>query len=169
MRSLRITHAAMFAVALTTTGSLVVLAQDADPKAPRAVLGWALDETHFADGENGEVDGVLQRRGSTYTYRFESDDPRLSGTAVWTGSGDRYQGDPGFEVQTATWSLENPDGLWAGQGTGIQGPGLAESDVIVLTGSGAYDGLSAYLMMDWGYGGGRFRGAVFPGEMPPLP
>ena len=35
--------------------------------------------------------------------------------------------------------------------------------------TGGYEGLTAHLVMDWGLGGGRFRGAIFPGEMPPLP
>ena len=47
-------------------------AQDIDSKAPAAVLGWVLDETHVADGNAEEVDGTLQRRGPSYS-------PRLAG------------------------------------------------------------------------------------------
>jgi hypothetical protein len=44
-----------------------------------------------------------------------------------------------------------------------------DTDTIVLTGSGAYDGLSAYLVMTWTRAGGSFREAIFPGGMPSAP
>ena len=110
-----------------------------------------------------------QRCELQYSCRFAADDRPLAGTALWTGNGDRFDADPGFEVQAATWELGNEIGGWSGEATGIEGPGLGESDIIILTGTDGYEGPTAYLIVDWGCGGGRFRGAVFPGQKPPLP
>ena len=41
--------------------------------------------------------------------------------------------------------------------------------VRVLTGEGAYDGLSAYLVTDFTETPPMVQGAVFAGEMPPAP
>jgi len=169
MRPLRSSIVTVLLLALATVPTTGVAAQGEASREPSAVLGWALDETHVWDGTSKEVDGVLQRRGPQYSYTWTADDPRLSGEALWTGSGDRYRASPTFEVQTATWELVNDDGRWVGESVGLQGPGLGESDTITLTGEGAYEGLGAIVIMDWGLGGGRFRGAIFPGEMPPLP
>ena len=40
---------------------------------------------------------------------------------------------------------------------------------MILTGEGAYAGLTAYLNLDWGTPGRPFRGIIFPGEMPEPP
>jgi hypothetical protein len=144
-------------------------AQEDDSLAPAAVLGWALDETYYAEGESGEVDGMFVRDSVGYTYTFASTDPRLSGDALWIGSGHRFPTNPMFEVQSATWEITTADGAWSGTSTALVGNGLGDTDTIVLTGSGAYQGLMAYLVMNWTRAGGSFRGAIFPGGMPPVP
>lgn len=43
-------------------------------------------------------------------------------------------------------------------------------ETVVLTGEGGYDGLSAYLVADWNpESGADIQGAIFAGEMPPVP
>jgi len=160
--------AVVSAVVLLLASSSPVVAQDVDMH-PAAVLGWALNEAHVADGASEEVDSVLQRRGPQYSYDWVATDPRLVGHAVWTGNGNRFRSDPFFEVQRSNWEVSGEGGSWIGEGTGLQGAGLGEQDAIILTGQGAYEGLTAYLVLDWSLGGGRFRGAIFPGEMPPQP
>ena len=169
MRSTRTVSSAVLAIAMVVGIGIGSAAQDGDPMAPAAVQGWVFDEAHVADGTSEEVDGVLVRRGPQYSYRFVSGDPRLSGTALWTGNGNRFRAEPLFEVQRVTWEITNEGGRWFGPGSAIRGQGFGETNTIELTGDGDYAGLSAYLIMDFGLGGGRFRGAIFPGEMPPLP
>jgi hypothetical protein len=159
----------ILAVALVAGAAVGTVAQDSDAAAPSAVLGWVLDETHVADGSSEEIDGVLQRRGPSYSYEFRSEDPRIAGRAVWTGNGDRYQAEPMFEIQSTTWEIVNDGGRWFGPGRSIRGQGFGETNFMELTGEGDYEGLSAFLILDFGLGGGRFRGAIFPGEMPPTP
>jgi hypothetical protein len=74
-----------------------------------------------------------------------------------------------FEVQSSTWEVTNDSGGWEGTSTAIVGNGLGDTDTIVLTGTGDYEGLTAYLLMSFSRAGGNFRGAIFPGEMPPVP
>ena len=40
---------------------------------------------------------------------------------------------------------------------------------MILTGEGAYAGLTAYLNLDWAQIGRPFTGIIFPGEMPEPP
>jgi hypothetical protein len=44
-----------------------------------------------------------------------------------------------------------------------------DRDKVILSGDGAYEGLSAYLLIDWSSTPADFIGAIFPGEMPPFP
>ena len=157
------------AIALVSNLAVVAVAQEDDLLAPAAVLGWALDETLLAEGESGEQDGMFVRDSVSYTYRFEATDPRLSGDAIWTGSGHRFPTNPMFEVQSATWQITNGNGSWSGTSTALVGNGLGDTDTIVLTGSGDYEGLTAYLVTTWTRAGASFRGAIFPGGMPPMP
>ena len=74
------------------------------------------------------------------------------------------------EVQRATWELSNEGGRWIGVGTALRGTGLGDTNVVTLRGEDGYAGLSAHVIIEFGLaGGGRLRGAIFPGEMPPQP
>jgi hypothetical protein len=46
---------------------------------------------------------------------------------------------------------------------------LDPKETMILTGEGAYAGLTAYLLLDWGTIGRPFTGIIFPGEMPEPP
>jgi hypothetical protein len=165
MGSLRFTASLSLTVALVAASGLGAAAQGD----PAAVLGWALDETHYADGESGDQDGKWVRKGVAYSYRFDATDDRLDGQAIWTGHGHRYPTEPMFEVQTNTWEVTNDEGGWSGMSTAVVGNGLGDTEAAILEGSGAYEGLTAYLVMTWTRAGGNFRGAIFPGEMPEVP
>jgi len=169
MRMLRAITALALALTTASVASSATLAQDDDPMAPAAVLGWVLDETHHADGESGEQDGKWVRRGVAYAYDFDATDDRLDGEAIWTGHGYRYPTEPMFEVQSNTWVVTNAEGGWSGTSTAVVGNGLGDSEAAILEGSGAYEGLTAYLVMTWSRAGGNFRGAIFPGVMPETP
>ena len=56
---------------------------------------------------------------------------------------------------------------WSGAGPliGYTGEGVAFRAQALLTGDGAYEGLSALLDFD----GDRFAGLVFKGDLPPMP
>ena len=69
-------------------------------------------------------------------------------------------------MEAQSLSLTNDGGRWTGSGTAIQA-GETWAMTAVLTGQGAYDGLTAYVTVDW-YAG-TLVGAIFPGPMPSAP
>jgi len=78
--------------------------------------------------------------------------------------------------EAAAWYIENVDGSWSGQGTalvhgggGIPRDEATNLDTVVLTGAGAYEGLTAYVLADWTEDPVAVEGVVFPGEAPPFP
>jgi len=168
MRTIRtlITLSMVLAVGLSTAS--IALAQT-DPKAPASFVGWVLDESHVDSGTAEDLGSVLERRDLAYSYDFDSSDPRMSGTGLWMGNGDRYRAEPLFELQTARWVITNDEGSWEGIGTGLRGTGGGDNSTLVLEGTGAYDGMSAYLGIDWNLGGGTIQGAIFPGTIPDAP
>ena len=169
MESARKLSSSVLAIVMVAGIAAGAAAQEDDPLAPAAVLGWALDESHYADGTSGQVGDRYVREGVGHSYRFEGSDPRLDGAAIWIGHGYRFPTEPMFEVQSSTWEVTNDQGGWTGSSSAIIGNGLGDTDTVVLTGHGAYAGLTAYLVMTWSRSGANYRGAIFPGEMPPLP
>jgi hypothetical protein len=74
-----------------------------------------------------------------------------------------------MEVQSATYEVVNDGGRWLGTSTALKLPDLGSKDVAMLQGEGDYEGLTAYVTMDWAADPPVLRAAIFPGEMPPLP
>jgi len=103
------------------------------------------------------------------------DDPRLGGTLwqLWNHAsigGPKYRADG--EVMSGTVELVNDDGSWVGTMRGyiFHVPMRTHYRQLELTGTGAYEGLSA-LAYAVGPGGGahEFEGFVFPGGLPEYP
>jgi hypothetical protein len=125
------------------------------------------------------VDGVLEVRGVIAEGdRFEMDDPRLTGTVTVAVNVDVHKESDFTDVVAGSLALriENEAGSWSGQGTGVShgGGGIPQEEALnldtwLLTGAGAYEGLSAYLIVDGTEDPATVEGAIFAGEMPPFP
>jgi hypothetical protein len=72
--------------------------------------------------------------------------------------------------------LEGPEGMWTGPAFGLGEDGTdggpeVHDMVMILSGEGAYDGLSA--MFTWEFRAPRgkptYTGYIFDGELPPMP
>lgn len=122
--------------------------------------------------------GVEYLRGLEREGPIEATDPRLTGSLVRVLNADTYQVSPTEDVmvQTDLWRIETEQGTWLGESTGLSHFGeiadeaATEIGTVVLTGDGAYEGLSAYLFVDWAPEvGADVQGAIFAGEMPPAP
>ncbi|MEA2025701.1 MAG: hypothetical protein U9O18_03320 [Chloroflexota bacterium] len=74
-----------------------------------------------------------------------------------------------LEVQSTWYTVENENGTWNGHATGIVFPDGSNTDTITLSGDGAYDGLTAYLLVDCTPAVPEVRGVIFPGAMPEAP
>jgi hypothetical protein len=168
VRTLRLYLVGM--VILVLLGGLggAVAAQD-DPMAPAMVTGTATMLSHDPPLVSVPV-GAIVSVGVGFTHRWEASDPRLSGTSTYTGSWLEY---PSAElgVDATTRVVENDEGRWVGTSTALTGPDISTGTVI-LRGEGAYEGLTAYVLMDWHpllTPQATFTAAIFPGEMPPFP
>jgi hypothetical protein len=117
--------------------------------------------------------GVTRTRGDRWTERdITMSDPRLSGTLSLISNADTYrQAETEYmTVFSGTIRIENEAGAWEGVNSGISRGSHTQStvsDTVVLAGSGAYEGLTAYLVLDYHHPV-DVHGLLFHGEMPPV-
>jgi hypothetical protein len=123
-------------------------------------------------------DGVIDGTGESYTVSWEANDPRISGTASMTMNETDYRidartlaptGNVG-SIRTYLFSLVNDDGSWEGQlqELVLEPPDDFSSNSGWLTGTGAYEGLRAYLV--WSVTDDlAFRGHITAEGPPPVP
>jgi hypothetical protein len=169
VKGLKPTLISILAIGLLAGSAVGVAAQDeaADPMAPAYVTGTVASGGGGSQGTTTSADGFTRIDGYESTNLWEASDPRLNGTAFYTGNWQRY-GAAGFQVEAGTRVLENDGGRWVGTTTALARGGV-NTDTVVLHGEDAYDGLTAYVLMDWTSSPTSFVAAIFPGEMPPFP
>ncbi len=124
-----------------------------------------------AEPEDTVVDGVRQSRGALAEgAAIEASDPRVSGSLTMALNDDNHEV---AQFRTLAWRIENDAGAWSGQGTELvhgDATGGSGTSTLVLTGEGAYEGHTLYLIMDAsGEPPFSVEGAVFVGEAPPFP
>ena len=165
MRAIKTTTISILAVGLLAGSAVGVAAQD-DPTAPALVTG-TVALVSDTNGSSSLVDGALVIEGTGSVNTWEASDPRLSGSSTYTGNWQRYNA-AGFQVEAATRVLENDAGRWVGTATALAGHNF-NTDTVILHGEGAYEGLTAYVLMDWHTDPTTFTAAIFAGEMPAFP
>ena len=185
MKGLKPTFISILAIGLLTGSAVGVAAQEeeaaAEPSTPAKVAGTIDSEPSDLVQEPTEtvVDGVLEVRGVIAEGdQFEMDDPRLSGTVTLAVNVDVHKVSDFEDIVAGSFALrlDNEGGSWSGQGTSVghNGAGMSPEEALgldtwVLTGAGAYDGLSAILVVDPGGTEVAVDGVIFAGEMPPAP
>lgn len=133
----------------------------APDRSPASATGTVDDWKVVSTGSRTTVDGVLQVRDILHRHHWSVSDPRLAGDVTYRGAWDRY---PGIQVESGWYEVVNDQGSWSGPATA-----QPETDTIILTGSGAYEGLTAYVTLDWTDNTAAIRAVIFPGAMPPTP
>ena len=89
-------------------------------------------------------------------------EPRLNGRGLRSELGvQHFQTHTG--LRTTAWSIETEDGRRSGTGDAFS-RATVEGGFVVLTGAGAYEGLSAYLMFE----DESFEGVIFPAGPPAI-
>ena len=155
-------------VTLTLLGGLsgVVVAGDEDARASE-VNGRNIGYRIFESGTETHEDGRTLQRGYGSYDTIELDDARLSGTLYHVWNRDYMLGG---QVLTGTVELVNDGGSWVGTMRGYKLGGTRHYWQMQLTGTGAYDGLSALLVFR-GVDDIRqeVEGFVFPGALPDYP
>ena len=193
MRAIRTTTISILAIGLLAGSAVGVAAQDEDaadmPTGAESFFGtFAVDWEPTTWGTETIVDGVDQSRGYVNSQGLlETTDPRLTGSVVRASNADAHWVDGRDEnvvPWAVVWRIENENGSWTGQGYELQGSGEDSQwdwddqphhvTVLMLTGEGDYEGMSAHLTVDWSTISEDFslvevRGGVFPGEPPPFP
>jgi hypothetical protein len=116
---------------------------------------------------------VDRQRGYTWSGNHTATDPRFSGTHYYSWDADTYtlsSGDQGQLVYAEALRIENPEGAWQGEGGGVTLPDSTSANgPVVLTGEGAYEGLTAVLLGIDGTCFIDFRGIVMEFPDPPVP
>ena len=165
MKGLKTTLATAIAFGLLA-GSVVGVAAQDDPMAAAVVTGTITPWSEESAGTTSVLDGASLMDGARFTNTWEASDPRLSGSTSITTNWKHYEG-LRMLVEAANYSLENEGGRWAGTATSLLGERLGETDTVILHGEDAYEGLSAYIVID--RASSTFNAAILPGGMPEFP
>ena len=123
------------------------------------------------------VDGVVDGTGESYTFPWQANDPRIAGTATIVTNETDYRvgatslaptGDVGT-VRTFSVRIVNDEGSWEGPLQDLQVENLDSASASGwLTGTDAYEGLSAYVV--WSFPGeNTFYGHITAEGPPPAP
>ena len=150
-------------------GSGAVIAAESDETMASVTVQGQVFFTGVASNGTQTMDEDAWRTKDTEVWlRVEADDDRLDGTGSARYNSSKYPYP--LELQAGIFEITNDDGSWVGTGTELVEPTMGiDRDTVILSGEGAYDGLSAYLLTDWSGNSGDFIGAIFPGEMPSVP
>ena len=185
MRAIKTSIISILAIGLLAGSAVGVAAQEEEAAAEPAVgSSYFTGVFHHGGANSGQptetvVDGVMEVRGWGFEGNgIETSDPRMTGSVTRNGNTDIHKlgdsEDVGFEA--VAWRIKNDDGSWSGQGSTLTRGGrdvprdeATYFETIVLTGEGAYEGLTAYVLVDWTALPIAVEGAIFVGEAPPLP
>ena len=177
MRTLRITLVGAALIALLGGLGAVVVAQD-DGLAPTSATGtlaFVEPVPEAAISESG--DAVMHDEATLHVHEWTSSDARLTGTATYTGTWHIYNppaedcDDPEAEAG-AVYEIVNDGGSWrcAGFRAPIPGPdGATNVHTLAFRGAGGYEGLSAYVLVDWSTSPFTFGALITPNAVPIVP
>lgn len=172
MQTLRLILTGAVTLVLLAASSLAVMAQDDTEQvsvAPVVVTG-TLDCT----ADTGEGDEPIGQSAMT-VHAWQATDPRLSGEASYTGHWHIYDppsedaGDPeAVDVaDEAIYEIVNDGGGWICEASRTALPRTSEAThTLVFSGSDEYEGLTAYLHVDWSTTPFTFSGLIMEGEAP---
>jgi hypothetical protein len=121
-----------------------------------------------------EGDMTIERmRGYTWSGTHTATDPRFSGTHYYSWDADTYtlaSGDEGPLAYAEGLRIENAEGAWQGEASGVTLPdGTSANGPVLLAGEGAYEGLTAVLLATEAGCFIDFRGIVIEVPDPPVP
>ena len=180
MKRIRTPLLAAITIGLLAGSTIGVAAQSEDPMAPSFFSGdGGLDAVMLAGGTSEtRSDGVVVETGGGFSARWATNDPRIDGLMTNSGStmdyregglGDSPTGLTGA-ISSSLVRVVNDDGAWEGtldfltmQEVGTsQGSGW-------LVGEGAYEGLKAYVVIDYNSPCCQMSGHITPEGPPPVP
>lgn len=171
MQTLKSITTGAVALGLLAATSLTAVAQDEDEAqvsvAPVVVTG-TLDCTDVtAEGEDAIGQSVIT------VHAWQATDPRLSGEAAYTGHWQLYEppaedaDEPAAVDDAAVYEIVNEGGGWLCEASRTAPPRTGDADhTLVFSGIDEYEGLTAYLHVDWSTTPFTFTGLIMEGEAP---
>jgi hypothetical protein len=106
-------------------------------------------------------------------HEWVASDARLSGEVSYRGTWHIY-GEPSEDRGTdaardqAVYAIVNEGGAWMCEASRIPDPRVpSEQHTLVFDGQGEYEGMTAYLHIDWTQAPYAFTGLILPGDEPP--
>jgi hypothetical protein len=178
VKGLKTTLTMAIAVGLLAGSAVGVAAQDEESEAPPVAYttGTTGSPADGVEPTEESVPGGRQMRGlGLIDIPLEFTDARLSGlfTISANGAGQDFA-DGIANLESRTYRLVNDDGAWAGSGDYIfaiadGSPPLINQESMVLTGEGAYDGLIAYVFVDFANEEPELEAVIVEVERAPFP
>lgn len=186
MRAIRALVAAIAVVGLLAAATPVIAQGPVTTTgAPMVVSGQIVPLLNVDPGTLERIDPIVEDgrrvagvdcvRDQVWTHEAELSDPRLSGTMTTSWNWDDFDAITDTSVAWGDITIENEAGSWTGTFNGVEYPtGLMDTHAW-LVGSGAYEGLTAFLCLQceghgpaltyghddihgWGASGLLFRG-----------
>ncbi len=174
MRMIRHLATGVATLAIVAISFAPVSAQSAelslDPTQPAPFTGRIAYGGQVRSGTMDTVDGHIESRGSAFAPSMVSvSDPRLDGDVLISWQTDEYVASDGADqvLGSGTWRIETADGAWEGSYVRLEADGLSDKSTAVLTGQGAYEGLTAVWEQTIDGSGWDIAGAIFPSGPPP--
>ena len=94
----------------------------------------------------------------------------MSGTATFRTTIHWYPDSAGCRSRGhAAVRIVNDEGAWAGTGRTINSLNNGRMEMLELSGEGAYEGLTAFLVEDLFHTPGTAKGVIIEGELPAFP
>jgi hypothetical protein len=178
VKGLKTNLIAVVAVGLVAASAVGAAAQDPE-SSTRSVAyttGFAGSPVSFVEPTEESVPGGRQMRGLGYIdIPVNFSDARLAGLMSISANGAGQDFADGFaNLESRTYRITNDDGAWTGSGDyivagGSEPPGFIEQESVVLTGDGAYDGLVAYLFIEFTSGNPELEAVILEVERAPYP
>ena len=171
MRTLRMSLAGTVILALLGGGTALAQSEDTAPTEPTGVVINRADETLVEQGSSTQRSGdaFSTIEGVVMSWTWDASDPRLSGTATYTFNSHGYSGPLNALLDAIVVTVVNDGGSWAGTGQGIGSMEYGAMQMLMLTGEGGYEGLTAFLTEDIKNEMGTIRGVIVAGGLPPYP
>jgi hypothetical protein len=158
VRAIKTSIISILAVGLLAGSAVGVAAQDEEFPPLVYFTGSADEPGRFVEPEVTEGDlGWTMSGLEVHDIPFEMSDPRISGSlsGFGQGAGGGPFGEEGFvNFDAYTYRIDNEGGSWEGQGTYFwvaegEDDEKVDMSTMLLTGSGDYEGLYAYVFTDW--------------------
>ena len=166
MRKHRPTFIAAIAIGLLAGAPFGVAAQAQDSMEAASVTGAIGGWREVSAGTASTVDGIKSTSDVVHEARWTTSDERLSGDVTYNGNRLDTQG---ISIQSGTYEVINDGGTWLGDATAYGSESLGiDMDTIILTGHGTYEGLIAYVVLDFGKPR-EITAVIFPSSMLPMP